>query len=411
MVETVELRELRVFLTLCEELHFGRTAERLGITPSRVSQTIARLEAVMGGVLFERTSRRVALSPRGEELRRAVHGPYHELLGALTRSAAAGRGIAGELRIGMLTFIAGHAMDRVITAFERRFPDCSVELVEVLVEDPLGPLRRGEIDALVARLSRDALPDIEVGPVILREPRVLAVANDHPLATHDSVSFEVVADYAVADVKGLPDGMRDAVSPPTTPSGRPIRRGVTVRSVPEVLAAVARGDIVHPTAASLRDYVNHPGVTFVAPPRRRARRHRAAAPRRRRRPADRRLRGGGRGDRRAGSAGLEEVGRGLDERVDDLPGAGVTVAGWKQRVDVTPGDALLDRAGGDAAVVADEQARDPADAVAADDQTAGGERVGRGRHDARVESGVAAGLDEEALGGGDDPVVLGELGQ
>ena len=101
-------------------------------------------------------------------------------------------------------------------------------------------------------------------PVLLREPRVLAVANDHPLARYDSVSFEVVADYAVADVEGLPEGMRDAVSPPTTPSGRPIRRALTVRSVPEVLAAVARGDIVHPTAASLSDYVNHPGVTFVA---------------------------------------------------------------------------------------------------------------------------------------------------
>ena len=138
------------------------------------------------------------------------------------------------------------------------------EAVALVHEDPLGPLRRGEIDALVARLSRDAPPDIVVGPVLLREPRVLAVANDHPLATHDSVSSEVVADYAVADVEGLPVGMRDAVSPSTTPSGRPIRRALTVRSVPEVLAAVARGDIVHPTTASLSDYVNHPGVTFVA---------------------------------------------------------------------------------------------------------------------------------------------------
>lgn len=264
MVETVELRELRVFLTLCEELHFGHTAERLAVTPSRVSQTITRLEAVMGGVLFERTSRRVALSPRGEDFRRAVQAPYHELLGALARCAATYRGIAGELRIGMLTFIGSQAVDRAIAAFERRFPDCSVQLVEVLIEDALGPLRRGEIDALVARLLPEALPDIEVGPVLLREARVLAVANDHPLATYESVSLEAVADYAVVDVAGIPEGIRDAVSPSTTPSGRPIRRALTVSSMPEVLSAVARGDIVHPTAASLSDYVNHPGVTFVA---------------------------------------------------------------------------------------------------------------------------------------------------
>ena len=49
----LELREIRMFLTLAEELHFGRTAERLGITPSRVSQTIRTLEARLGGRLFE----------------------------------------------------------------------------------------------------------------------------------------------------------------------------------------------------------------------------------------------------------------------------------------------------------------------------------------------------------------------
>ena len=107
---------------------------------------------------------------------------------------------------------------------------------------------------------------------------MLAVAYDHPLATHDSVSCEVVADYAVADVEGLSKGMRDAVSPSTTPSGRPIRRALTFRRVPEVLAAVARGDIVHPASAN----------------------DDTAASRGRRRPANRRLGWGGRGDRRAG---------------------------------------------------------------------------------------------------------------
>ena len=61
----VELRELHVFLTTAEELHFGRAADRLQINPSRVSQVIRQLEDKVGGRLFERTSRRVALTPWG----------------------------------------------------------------------------------------------------------------------------------------------------------------------------------------------------------------------------------------------------------------------------------------------------------------------------------------------------------
>ena len=75
----VELREIRVFLTLAEELHFGRTAERLGITHSRVSQTIQTLEARVGAKLFDRTSRRVALTRLGEQLRAALSPVYREL--------------------------------------------------------------------------------------------------------------------------------------------------------------------------------------------------------------------------------------------------------------------------------------------------------------------------------------------
>ena len=105
-----------------------------------------------------------------------------------------------------------------------------------------------------------------------------------------------------------------------------------------------------------------------------------------------------------------EVGRRFDERVDDLSGAGVAVAGWKECVDVASAYSVLERAYGDAAVVVDEEARYPADADSAQDQTASGEWLGCGRHDAGVEAGVAAGLHEEAVFGREDPVVFGELG-
>ena len=65
MWEHVELREVRVFLVLCDELHFGRTADRMHLSQTRVSQLVRLLERKLGAQLFERTSRRVALTPAG----------------------------------------------------------------------------------------------------------------------------------------------------------------------------------------------------------------------------------------------------------------------------------------------------------------------------------------------------------
>ena len=69
MWQTIELREIRVFLTLAEELHFGRTAERLNLTQSRVSQALRAFEIRLGDRLVDRTSRRVTLTTAGERLR------------------------------------------------------------------------------------------------------------------------------------------------------------------------------------------------------------------------------------------------------------------------------------------------------------------------------------------------------
>src|SRR5215211_9311710 len=85
MWETVELRDLRVFLTLADELHFRRTAERLDLTPSRVSQTIRELEQKLGAQLVHRTSRRVRLTAFGERLRSEARPAYEELPGSRPR--------------------------------------------------------------------------------------------------------------------------------------------------------------------------------------------------------------------------------------------------------------------------------------------------------------------------------------
>jgi DNA-binding transcriptional LysR family regulator len=115
--------------------------------------------------------------------------------------------------------------------------------------DPYSALRRGELDVLVNWLAVDE-PDLTVGPVLEQRDRVLAVASGDPLAARPSVSLEDLADREVA-LMPFPPALYDAIIPPRAPSGRVIRRTRPVRSIHELVAVVARGQIVHPTASGI----------------------------------------------------------------------------------------------------------------------------------------------------------------
>lgn len=263
MWPTVELREIRAFLVLAEELHFGRTAERLEITPSRVSQLIRDLEARAGGKLFERTSRRVRLTPAGEQLRTGLRPVDQQLEQAFTVVGQAMRGVAGTLRIGMYSACNGgpHLLE-IAKTFESRHPGCRVMFTHTgFGRDQLDWLRDGELDLLAMRLPLSA-SDVVIGPVLSVEPRVLAVATDHPLAGRDAVEVEDLADYVVTDVPSLPRDLMNAFVPPYTPSGRRLQRADS-RAVAETPVRVALGEIVHPSVPSFLQYYPHPGVTAV----------------------------------------------------------------------------------------------------------------------------------------------------
>lgn len=266
MWETIELRELRVFLVVAEELHFGRSAERLGLTSSRVSQIVRALERKLGGQLLYRTSRHVALTPLGERFLADTEPAYGQLAAVLQRTYAASDSLEGTLRLGLLYPTAGGPhLTAIIEAFERRYPRCEVHLSEVLLDDPLGPLRRGEIDLMATRLPLEQ-PDLVVGPVLSSERRVVQVARDHPLAERDQVSIEDIADYHVAPLREFPGETVEAVIPSATPRGRPIRRRRlrrTPRTPYDVQALIARGTIVHPTVPSFAEYYGHPDIVHV----------------------------------------------------------------------------------------------------------------------------------------------------
>jgi DNA-binding transcriptional LysR family regulator len=273
MWSTVDLREIRVFLTLAEELHFGRTGERLQITSSRVSQVLQDLETKLGGQLVYRTSRHVELTPRGERFRADI-GPAHgQVVDALERAHQERDGLTGTLRIGLLTpTVEGPDLPAITAAFERRHPECGVEVGRAPYGDAFESMRRGEFDLLASWLPHGQ-PDMVVGPTLTREALFLGVADDHPLAQRRAVSIEEVADYRVVPMEDVqPKALVDVWVPRKTPRGRPIRRlrvpfAQMARDDPGELRGqiswwIRRGDIVHPAMEPTRE-IHGPGITWV----------------------------------------------------------------------------------------------------------------------------------------------------
>jgi DNA-binding transcriptional LysR family regulator len=262
MWRDLELRELRIFLALADELHFGRTAERLGISQPGVSEAVRVLESRLGVKVFDRTSRRVSLTPAGQALRRDLAPALAALDRVLAQTSELSRAVRGLLRVGFVLTTEGPALSQLTAAFQARYPACEIRLTEVGTFDAYRPLRRGDIDVLCNWLAVDE-PDLVAGSAFAHYQRVLAVAPAHRLASRRTVSIEDLAQEEVAQLPpSTPAAVYDLLVPPRTPSGRPIRRTQPVQTIHEILALVARGRIVHPTSSTVPIF-NRDDITLV----------------------------------------------------------------------------------------------------------------------------------------------------
>jgi DNA-binding transcriptional LysR family regulator len=259
----MERYEIEAFLTLAEELHFGRTAVRLRVTTARVSQVISKLERRVGAPLFERTSRSVALTPIGRRLHDDLRPAFEQLEAALGTAVAAGRGVTGTLRVGFVGAAAGRLLLGATDAFTARHPDCEVVIREVQMGEALERLRADELDVLIACLPLTGT-DLANGPVLLSEPRMLAVPAEHPFAARGSVSVEDLARTEMLQAPcSLPDHWREPGAPRLTPAGRPIPAGRSADTLQEILTLVGAGHGVFPVGAHATRFHARPDVAFV----------------------------------------------------------------------------------------------------------------------------------------------------
>ncbi|SEP50185.1 LysR family transcriptional regulator [Amycolatopsis saalfeldensis] len=228
----MELRALQYFVTVAEELHFGRAAERLRIVQPAVSQQIARLERELGVRLLDRSPRAVRLTDAG----RRVLAAARETLSAAEQVRVAAGEPAGQWRIGTAAGLTGR-LERGIDALRERNPSFEVILVDLPVTERLDAVRRGELDLALVR-GPVAAPGLRVLPA-WSEPLRAVVSARHAAADGEAVTLDDLS----ADVLRLPDRRRDpslhdaviealsdaGVSPPL---GRPT--GTTQDTVVEV---------------------------------------------------------------------------------------------------------------------------------------------------------------------------------
>ncbi|MBV8380240.1 MAG: LysR family transcriptional regulator [Paucibacter sp.] len=177
----IELRALRQFVAVAEELHFGRAALRLHMTQPPLTQAVRKMEAELGAALFERSSRSVALTPAGLALLPVARKLLRDAdeLGPLARAAAAGQ--RGRVRLGFVSTVGYGELPRWLKRFRDAHADIELSLLEATLDVQLRGFDAGELDAGFVIHAPGSLPPGLQALVVAREPMVLALDADSPL--------------------------------------------------------------------------------------------------------------------------------------------------------------------------------------------------------------------------------------
>lgn len=256
----MELRHLRYFVAVAEELHFHRAAERLHISQPPLSQQIRALERELDVLLLERNRRSVSLTPAGAVFLEEARAILDAVEAASEAARSVARGEAGRLAIGFVGSSMHGALPGVLREYRRTHPNVALALTELPTAGQLEALASGRIDVGVLRP-----PVREPGlalATIQTEPFVVALPEDHPLAARDEVELAALLDEPFVllsrrEAPGLHLSLADAMSA----AGGVPRVVQEAREMQTVVGLVAAGLGVSLVPASVGDDAHH-GVAY-----------------------------------------------------------------------------------------------------------------------------------------------------
>ncbi|BEP39408.1 LysR family transcriptional regulator (plasmid) [Variovorax sp. V59] len=185
----MEIRHLRCLVAVAEELHFGRAAQRLNLSQPPVSLAIKEMEEELGVTLFERTSRRIAITRAGDE---ALRDARAVLLGMDTlrrRAQEAAAGLMGSISIGFISLPAYSFLPRVLRQFSDENERAEIALWEGTTDQIIGDVESGRLDVGLV-LQPSSMPASLGSRLVQKDALVLAMPEAHPLVRPGSIALE-----------------------------------------------------------------------------------------------------------------------------------------------------------------------------------------------------------------------------
>jgi DNA-binding transcriptional LysR family regulator len=257
-MERLDLRLVEYFVTVAEELHFGRAAERLHIAQPSLSQQIRRLEAQLGVSLLERNSRNVHLTPAGQALLQEGRKTLSQAQHAIQTVRAAG---APRLIVGFYGSAASELLPDVLGVFSERVPGVEISVRELLLGS-IDDILNGSVNIAFTRLL-PGQTELEV-EVLTQEPRLAALASTHRLASHEALTFADLRDEGfVINPVARQDGPPPRWLAEQQRHELPGRVAAEATSLQEILALVAAGRGVCLVPQAVADHYPRARVTYV----------------------------------------------------------------------------------------------------------------------------------------------------
>ena len=208
----MDLRHLRYFQAVAEDLSFSRAARRLHIAQPALSRAVKQLESTLGVAVFERTRHHVRLTPAGAVLLRETASLLEQLEESLRRVRGTAAGEEGELRLGYIGPPTEPFLGRLLREYRKRFPRVALHLEERTPERVWEMVAKGRLSAAITRpvVAHEALG---LRTIVLREERLgIVVPSRHPLAKRDSIPWALLKReplIVLARREGM--GLHDAV--------------------------------------------------------------------------------------------------------------------------------------------------------------------------------------------------------
>jgi DNA-binding transcriptional LysR family regulator len=258
----VELRQLRYFTVLAEELHFRRAAEREHIAQPAFSEQISRLERELKVQLFDRTSHYVRLTGAGRLFLDEARQVLAQVQRAAEVAARAGRGEIGHIVIGFIGSAANELTPLILRAFAARYPNVGVELQQFDFRDPSAGLTSNQVDVAFMRPPVQGQEQLGLKR-LFEEPRVAIMASDHHLATETSIPVRRLVDEPFIVGPGSTGIWWDFWLVTEHRGRTPPRLGPEVNTIDEWLETIAAGSGVSLTPTSTERFSGRPGVVFV----------------------------------------------------------------------------------------------------------------------------------------------------